>query len=76
MSYVYATRRVRASRIRIGQVVVVDGRSRRVMTVSTVTSPQLGEQVELCFDDGGSLRRSPGAVLDVARVGGGAHDGG
>ena len=57
----------RADRLRPRRVIDLQGRELTIATVRRVRSEVLGELIELTFTNGSSVRRPPGAQVDVIR---------
>lgn len=60
--------RKRADLIRWGHVITAPtGRVAKVVDVKRITSETLGPLIEITLDTGETMRRPPGAKLDVVR---------
>jgi hypothetical protein len=58
----------RADRIRWGNTIALaSGGTIKVTDVKRVQSSTLGEIIEITLEDGRTMRRTPGAKLDVVR---------
>lgn len=58
----------RADLVRWGHVIVgPTGRTAKVVDVKRITSETLGPLIEITLDTGETMRRSPGAKLNVVR---------